>query len=239
MDDADYIQVRSLGVQFYVLRDRTPDKRGLYLIDCGFINGLRGQHSLYKAIQKAGWEKEKILGILVTHGHLDHVLNVAKLAEAKGAWIYAPRLDLAHYKGAANYTGWAKITGLLESLGKPLLGFKPFTPDRLLDDGDEIEIWHGLRTIHLPGHTRGHCGFYCEKLQLLFSADLFASYQNFTHLPSEFFNDNSREIPTSIEKALALDLKGVLPNHGDCASPAVHLKRLKKLFETLRKGSLY
>lgn len=118
---------------------------------------------------------------------------------------------------------------MLEKAGRPLLGFEPFTADRLLDDGDFIDVWHGLRAVHLPGHTAGHMGFFCEKLGLLFCGDLFASYQRFTHLPPRFFNCDQKAMIESLHKAISLEPLGVIPNHSDGASPEIHLARLRKL----------
>ena len=216
----DYLQVRNGIVNFYVLKDI----EGLYLIDAGFLGGLA---ALEKALLSQGWEKEPILGILVTHGHLDHILNVGKLAAGRGAWITAPELDLPHYQGKPCYKGASRAIGVLETIGRSLLGFRPFIPDRLLNDGDFLDVWHGLKAIHLPGHTAGHMGYYCEKIGLLFSADLFASYRGFSHLPPVFFNSGSDEIPASIAKALELGASGVLPNHADDASAVEHLERLR------------
>jgi glyoxylase-like metal-dependent hydrolase (beta-lactamase superfamily II) len=215
----DLLQIRSLGVNFYVLRD----SEGLYLIDGGFVGG---RHLLRRALKKRGWSGERIIGIIVSHGHLDHILNIGRIAEETGAWIAAPRLDTSHYKGCPSYRGVARITGFLEAIGRPLLGFRKFTPTRLLDDGDMLDIWHGLTVIHLPGHTAGHSGFYCERRKLLFCSDLFASYRHFSHLPPGIFNCDGVEIPKSVTKALGLDLSGVLPNHGDDSPPEVHLERL-------------
>ena len=218
----DLLLVRSFGVNFHVLRD----SNGLYLIDGGFIGGP-GQ--LNKALKVRGWDKIPIVGIIVTHGHLDHILNVGKIAEETGAWIAAPRLDESHYSGNPSYEGLAKVTGLLESIGRPLLGFRPFVADRLLDDGDAIDVWDGLRVVGLPGHTAGHSGLYCEKRKLLFSPDLFASFGNWSHLPPRIFNSDEAQIPASVKKALDLDLVGVIPNHSDGAGPEVHLERLREL----------
>lgn len=215
----DLLQIRNAGVNFYVLRD----SKGLTLIDCGFIGAC---HALRRALKKRGWDRERIVGIIVTHGHLDHILNVGRIAEESGAWIAAPRLDASHYKGCPTYHGAARTTGLLEAIGRPLLGFRKFTPTRLLDHGDSLDIWHGLTVIHLPGHTAGHSGFYCERHKLLFCADLFASYEHFSHLPPSVFNSDGHEIPKSVAKALDLDLIGVLPSHGDRSTPDVHLARL-------------
>jgi glyoxylase-like metal-dependent hydrolase (beta-lactamase superfamily II) len=196
------------------------------LVDAGFVGGER---AMKKLLASRGWENDPIRGVIVTHGHLDHILNVARIAEKHGAWLAAPRLDAAHYLGLPRYRGWSRVVGILESIGRPLLGFRQFRPERLLDEGDFIDVWHGLRAIHLPGHTSGHMGFFCDKLSLLFCGDLFASYQHFTHFPPCIFNEDMSHILRSVERVLELPLRGVIPNHGDDASPAVHLERLRKL----------
>ena len=222
----DLLQIRTPIVNFYVLRDH----RGLYLIDCGFAGG---RQLLKQALQNRGWDREPIVGIIVTHGHLDHILNVGLMAQETGAWVAAPRLDSAHYNGNATYRGFTQVTGLLEAIGKPLLNFQPFTPTRLLDHGEQLDIWHGLQVVHLPGHTVGHSGFYCEQLRLLFSADLFASYGSLSHLPPRIFNSEEKLVSKSISTALDLDLEVVLPNHCDTAQPEEHYKRLVRLEENM------
>jgi len=222
MSRDDLLSVRSFPVNFHVLRD----SRGLHLIDAGFIGRDR---MLRKHLTAKGWENEPILGVIVTHGHLDHILNVAEIAGRHGAWIAAPRLDAAHYSGRPKYAGWSKVAGIIESIGRPLLGFRPFTPDRWIHDGDFLDVWHGLRAVHLPGHTAGHTGYFCGKLGLLFCGDLFASYPGFSHFPPRIFNQEKASMLRSLEKALDLPLRGVIPNHGDDAPPEVHRERLRKL----------
>ncbi len=223
----DLLQIRSLGVNFHVLRDGN----GLYLIDAGFLGAGK---QLWHQLRRMGWDREKIIGIILTHGHLDHTLHVGSLARQSGAWIAAPRLDAAQYQGQESYRGWARVTGVLEAIGRPVLGFSKFDPELLLDDGDTLDVWHGLRAVSFPGHTAGHMGFYCEKLKLLFSADLFASYKHLAHPPPRIFNSNPAGIWPSIGKALELDLLGVLPNHGDAASPETHLERMGRMYEKWR-----
>lgn len=205
------------------------DGDSLYLIDTGFIGGIG---CLDHALTRKGWNEIPIRGIILTHGHLDHILNVSELANRHGAWIAAPRLDADYYDGTAVYHGISRITSVAEAIGRKVLTFQPFIPARLLNDGDQLDIWHGLQAIQLPGHTAGHTGYFCKNLGLFFSGDLFASFAKFTHLPPKFMNTNSDQILSSLDRALQLKITGVIPNHCDLASAEEHLTRLRLLAQS-------
>lgn len=223
----DLLRVRTPLVNFHVLKDAS----GLVLLDGGFVGGPR---LLQRALSKRGWENESIRGILLTHGHLDHILNVARISKESGAWIAAPALDRQRYVGQSKSRGWSRVGAMLESVGRPLLGFQSFTPDRWIEDGDEIVTWGGLRAVHLPGHTEGHTGYYCAARKLLFCGDLFASVGRWSHFPPAILNSNPEMMAESVRKALSLDLAGVIPNHADDAEPEEHLRRLRELAARLR-----
>ncbi len=103
-----------------------------------------------------------------------------------------PRLELHDWTGAPvwaheggarprrgdviPYTGLARVCGWAEAAGRSVLRRPTGRVDRTFADGDLLPFWGGLRVVHLPGHTRGHCGFYSARHDLLFSGDLFASY---------------------------------------------------------------
>jgi glyoxylase-like metal-dependent hydrolase (beta-lactamase superfamily II) len=218
----DLLIVRTFIVQFFVLRDGDA----LYLIDTGFIGGMK---ALERALEARGWDKLPIRGILLTHGHLDHVRNAPALAKQHGAWIVGPERDLEHFENRARYTGWGRVAGISEWIGRCLLRMPAFRPDQLLHDGDELPIWGGLRVVALPGHTHGHCGYYSAKNCLLFSGDLFATAPFGPHITPKVLNQDNTAAHRSLHRALELPLEGVLPCHADESAPERQLEKLRGL----------
>ncbi len=216
------LQVRCPGVCFYVLRDGDE----LYLIDSGFVGGVQ---FLERALKDRGWSNLPIRGILLTHGHLDHTLNVQSIVDASGCWVAAHPLDEAHCEGTFPYRHQAAVCGYLEHLGRKIFNYQPFKIDRWFEDEQELPIWNGLHVVHLPGHTDGHCGFYSESNRLLFSGDLIASHRVLSHRPPNILNTRPDLMEPSIRKALSCDPTGIAPNHGDQASFSCHLQRLQQL----------
>ena len=219
---SDLLRVGSSFVCFYVLKEHED----LYLVDTGFVGGA---HQLDRALSEHGWSSLPIRGILLTHGHLDHVFNAARFARRDGAWIAGPKADRDRYLGQARACGAHHFVGAMETIARKVCRFEPFTPDRWVEDGDEFPIWQGLRAVHLPGHTAGHTGYWCEAKGILFCGDLFASYGPFSHRPPGCFNVDSSEARRSVGRALSFEPLGVHPHHCNRTSPEVHLERLKKL----------
>jgi len=204
-----------------------PDGRGVVLLDTGLI-GERWQFR--RQLRRLGIEPRHVRAILLTHGHLDHAGNLAWAKEWTGAPIHAHPAEQAHIDGAFPYTGAARWCGRLERAGRALLGVgKPAVIDVPLADGDELPFWGGLRVVHLPGHTVGHCGFYSAEHSVLFSGDLFASYFFNVHLPPRILNSVPELLPASLEKARRLGAHFLVPQHYDILDGELHRRRFERL----------
>lgn len=204
------------------------------LLDTGMI-GEQGQ--IRRLLRRLGLGPKSIKAILLTHGHLDHAGNLAWAKQWTGAPIYAHEAEQAHIDGTYPFTGAARWCGRLERMGYAVFRYRPAKIDRFIRDGDELPFWGGLRVVHLPGHTVGHCGFYSAKHDLLFSGDLFASYFFKVHLPPAILNSRPELIQGSLERVLAMNPKLMVPQHYDILDGALHRERFQRMCERLYRRS--
>ena len=147
----------------------------------------------------------KIVAIVATHGHLDHVLAVKAVKEATGAPFLLPELDLPIAKNAhiqARFYNW---------FAEPVP-----EPDGFLKEGRTLTVGHiPFQVLELPGHTPGHIALYWlgeSGNGYLFSGDvLFAGSVGRTDLPE----GNWETLKNSLKRLMSLpDETIVYPGHG-------------------------
>ena len=144
--------------------------------------------------------------------------------------VYAHPLEQAHIDGKFPYAGINRWGGRLEATARVLFGVgQTALIDVPLEDGDKLPFWGGLKIVHLPGHTLGHCGFYSARQNLLFSGDLFASYFFKVHLPPPILNSAPELMPASLEKVRQLNPRYMVPQHFDVLDGLLHRRRFDRL----------
>lgn len=142
---------------------------------------------------------KKVVAVLITHGHWDHVLDVKKW-QATGAKAYIHKNDV--YKLS---TDW--------NAGNPLQAQVDLTePDVIFEDGAEIEIGKmKFKAINTPGHSSGSSVFLIENIMLA-GDTLFAGGCGRV----DFLDGSPADMKKSLEKLYALegDFR-VIPGHGE------------------------
>ena len=209
---------------FHLLHD-LPRQEAV-LIDTG-LAGEMGR--LAAMLERIGLRWKDIRAILLTHGHLDHTGNLARIKELTGAPIYAHPAEQRHIDGKYPYRGGARLCGAMEAFGRAVLRYRGAAIDEPLASGAKLPFWGGLEVIHLPGHTEGHCGFYSERFDLLFSGDLFACYWFSTHLPPFFLNSCPEKLPASVRRVIELSPRYLVPNHYDRSDHERHRAKFDAL----------
>jgi glyoxylase-like metal-dependent hydrolase (beta-lactamase superfamily II) len=216
--------IRGLLGYFHLLHD--GDGGEAVLIDTGLTGEM---WLLRRTLKEIGLGWRDVRAILLTHGHLDHTGHLAEIKRLTGAPVLAHPAEQRHVDGTFPYRGPSRVCGALEACGRVLLGYRRVAIDEHLSDGSELPYWGGLRVVHLPGHTQGHCGFLSSRFDLLFTGDLFASYGWLVHLPPAILNSCPEHFPRSLERVLALSPRRIVPNHYLGFDCELHRRRFDRL----------
>ena len=153
----------------------------------------------------------RVVQIVVTHAHIDHIAGAKRLQQLTGAPILYNQRDLPLVRMMDVQAGWLGIA-------TPEVPW----PDANLEQGTTVlfgarpELAHpGIRAeaLHTPGHTEGSVCLYVPDHSLLLAGDtLFAGSVGRTDLPGGNSADLLRSIHTSL---LPLpDDTRVIPGHG-------------------------
>lgn len=123
-----------------------------------------------------GWGRESLRGlgnkkidlIINSHFHLDHMGNNDAFP---GARVWAHRLDapalrsrqtFVEYYGLDFSRSWLDVSEITQS-----------RVDRELEDRERICLGEvELQVIHTPGHSPGHCVFFCREESLVYGGDM-------------------------------------------------------------------
>lgn len=155
-------------------------------------------------LEKVSSLKFDIKFVVLTHGHIDHIGALKVIKEATDAEIVIHADDAKSLRGKGGL-----IMGMLISgLSYP----EPPPPDRLLKDGDSLDISDlQFKVVHTPGHTPG--GICLVGEGLVFSGDtLFNCGIGRTDLPGGSYDQLIRSIHTKL--MVLPDSTVVYPGHG-------------------------
>jgi hydroxyacylglutathione hydrolase len=100
--------------------------------------------------------------ILVTHTHFDHIGAVAPVAEATGAPVYCPVIEVPVLADIMSYVPWP--------------GFGPYESydaDETVAGGERLELaGMEIDVVFTPGHSPGHVTYAIPSEAALFSGDV-------------------------------------------------------------------
>jgi len=187
------IVVGPVGTNCYILSNDTKD---CVIVDPGEDAG--------RIIAYVNSEELHVSGILLTHGHFDHITAVNELRDVFGCLVYAGSDEQKMLEDSAlNSCGFG--------MGAPVV----IKNVNYLSDGEDVFLaGFSIKTLFTPGHTPGGVCYYIEKEKLLFSGDtLFCMSVGRTDFPG---GSSSTLIKSIKDKLLPLpDDTKVYTGHGE------------------------
>lgn len=178
--------------------------------DCIVVDPADQGVSIYSALQKNGF---RVVAILLTHGHFDHIWGLDALRDAANA--AAETEGLEPVKVYAHEAERELLRDARKNVSEQAGRACVTSADVYVKDGQEIEA-AGMtcKVIATPGHTVGGCCYYFEEAGFLLAGDtLFAESVGRTDFPTGSMSTLVRSIRDKLF-VLPEDTK-VYPGHGD------------------------
>jgi glyoxylase-like metal-dependent hydrolase (beta-lactamase superfamily II) len=149
--------------------------------------------------------------ILVTHGHWDHLVGVAELAEGTGAPVHMPEGERQLLEDPSIYAGLAPVS------------IRAHSPEVLVAGGDTVEAaGMSLDVLDVPGHSPAHVAYHADGC--LFSGDvLFAGGVGRADLPGADWDTLLASIRMLVERYPPETV--VYPGHGPATTLGAELAR--------------
>ncbi|MQS05894.1 MBL fold metallo-hydrolase [Streptomyces alkaliphilus] len=222
------------------------------LIDTGYPGD---RQRLLGSLAEVGGSPERVVAVLITHAHNDHLGSAEYLRARYGTPVLMHEAEVPHARrdflhqvsiGTVLRNGWRPgvlpwAVHALRSGGTarlPVAEPAPFPgPGRLDLPGRPVPV-------HTPGHTEGHCAYHLPHLGVLVSGDaLVSGHPTSRHrgpqlLPGMFHREWDRTV-ASLDILAALDGDVLLPGHGPVhhGSPAEAARRARSLANAGRRES--
>ena len=140
----------------------------LTLVDAG-VKGMAPKR-IAAGLASIGKDPSDVRRILLTHAHSDHAGGLARVQRMTGGAV-AAHDDEARWvrEGRPPPPGRATVVGRLMSLMPARL--ERCEVSSTFRDGEVLDVAGGLRVLHTPGHTMGHCAFLHERSGVLITGD--------------------------------------------------------------------
>lgn len=166
--------MKDVFVNFYMIQDAASSD--WFLVDAG----LKWSYSKIK--QMAAYlftEESKPKGIVLTHGHFDHVGSVRRLADEWDVPVYAHHLEIPFLTGQSDYPPADSSVGggMMASMAflYPVTPINIWRHIHVLPSDGTIPGLPEWRYLHTPGHTPGHISLFRDSDKVLIAGDAFVT----------------------------------------------------------------
>jgi len=197
----EQLSLGPIGTNCYIARASSQASEAVVIDPSGDVPELRLR------LAKLG---ARCTAILVTHGHWDHLVGVADLAEGVQAPVYMAEGERELLENPGLFT-------------PPAISLRPHIPDVLLAGGESIDAAGiAFDVLSVPGHSPAHLAFHANGC--LFSGDvLFAGSVGRTDLPGADWETLLASIRSLVEAFPPETV--VYPGHGPATTLGEELAR--------------
>ena len=202
------------------------DGDAVTVVDTGYPGD---RDRLLRSLERIGRTATDVDGVVLTHGHPDHIGSADYLRTTHGIPVWAHRDEAANACGddieqvseatllrrawRPDVLMWLYDVLRLEATKVERLGaLEHFADGRLDLPGRPV-------VVHTPGHTSGHCSLHLPERGVLLAGDALMTGHALAHtagpqLLPDFFQTDVSQARASLERLRALPAEVVVPGHG-------------------------
>ena len=204
----------------------TQSPTGWVLVDAGMP---KSADNIIKEAENRFGQNARPTGIILTHGHFDHVGAIIELVEHWDVPVYAHELEIPYLTGEKSYPDADPTVegGLLAKIS-------PYFPKEPINLGQHVKplpsdcsvpLLKDWQWVHTPGHSPGHVSFFRESDGALIAGDAFVTVKQeslFKVLvqeqeisgPPRYFTTDWKQARYSVKKLMDLQPTVAITGHG-------------------------
>ena len=216
----------------------TDGRVNLYLVEAGGrvtvldTGWPRSWAPVRAAVEALGRRVTDVAGVLVTHGHADHLGTAERLRRRSGAPVRCAPQEQERVRGES---GWpvTLVPPLLARLAQPgTVGFvlhatvRGFLTPQYVREvepfalGEPLDLPGGPVPVGTPGHTEGHTSYHLPEHGVVVSGDALVTWDPRTkergpRVATPELCTDYRQAVASLDALEPLEAALVLPGHGE------------------------
>lgn len=204
------------------------DDDGITLVDAGFPSTWR---LVSKALVMIGRSVDDVRGLLITHGHFDHVGFARHVQSVYGVPVWAHPGDFPITRHPYRYVpqqprllhplthpGSLPVLGAMVAAGA--LRVPGVSVDHALHEGEPMPLPGRPVVLHTPGHTDGECVIHLPDRRVLLTGDALVTLDPYNgrrgpRIIAPAATHDTAQARASLSRLASLDVDRVLPGHGE------------------------
>lgn len=199
------------------------DDQACVLVDCGPIGTMQ---QLKEELNRVGKSIEDITHILITHHDHDHIGNLHALKqENPNIMVLSSLIEKDYLEGTLEPIRLTQAKELQPTLSMEqqangiaymnmLASVQPVDVDRVVYDGDVLDIAGGIQVVATPGHLPGHTAYFAVKDQVLAVGDAMIVVGGELQIANPRFSLDMEEAKKSMDKLCHIKSKMIVCYHG-------------------------